>query len=321
MEYSENTRVKIPALVHLTRLGYKYLSLKEEKQFIHENTNIFRNVFNNSINKINNIDLSIEETDKIIEELEILLSNDDLGKAFYNILLNGFNGIKLIDFEDENNNYFNMVTELTYKNGEEEFRPDIILLLNGMPLSFIEVKKPNNREGILAERKRILTRFQNKKFKKFVNLTQILVFSNNNEYDEESIVPIQGAFYATSSYEKIFFNCFREEDTLISQKLKEIDEDDENKILIDTNYVSIKGTSEFNTNLDINTPTNRIITSIFLKERYLKILKYGIAYVEKTDKNRKTHNEISSIICNISNRKQTKTRNKERYYLAHTRKW
>ena len=131
MEYSENTRVKIPALVHLTRLGYKYLSLKEEKQFIHENTNIFRNVFNNSINKINNIDLSIEETDKIIEELEILLSNDDLGKAFYNILLNGFNGIKLIDFEDENNNYFNMVTELTYKNGEEEFRPDIILLLNG----------------------------------------------------------------------------------------------------------------------------------------------------------------------------------------------
>ena len=285
MEYSENTRVKIPALVHLTRLGYKYLSLKEEKQFIHENTNIFRNVFNNSINKINNIDLSIEETDKIIEELEILLSNDDLGKAFYNILLNGFNGIKLIDFEDENNNYFNMVTELTYKNGEEEVRPDIILLLNGMPLSFIEVKKPNNREGILAERKRILTRFQNKKFKKFVNLTQILVFSNNNEYDEESIVPIQGAFYATSSYEKIFFNCFREEDTLISQKLKEIDEDDENKILIDTNYVSIKGTSEFNTNLDINTPTNRIITSIFLKERYLKILKYGIAYVEKTDKN------------------------------------
>ena len=285
MEYSENTRVKIPALVHLTRLGYKYLSLKEEKQFIHENTNIFRNVFNNSINKINNIDLSIEETDKIIEELEILLSNDDLGKAFYNILLNGFNGIKLIDFEDENNNYFNMVTELTYKNGEEEFRPDIILLLNGMPLSFIEVKKPNNREGILAERKRILTRFQNKKFKKFVNLTQILVFSNNNEYDEEFNDPNHGAFYSKSNYKKIFFNCFREEDTLISQKLKEIDEDDENKILIDTNYVSIKGTSEFNTNLDINTPTNRIITSIFLKERYLKILKYGIAYVEKTDKN------------------------------------
>ena len=31
MEFSENTRVKIPALVHATRLGYKYLSLKEVK--------------------------------------------------------------------------------------------------------------------------------------------------------------------------------------------------------------------------------------------------------------------------------------------------
>jgi len=27
--FSENTRVKIPALIHLTRLGYKYFSLKD----------------------------------------------------------------------------------------------------------------------------------------------------------------------------------------------------------------------------------------------------------------------------------------------------
>ena len=28
-KHNENSRVKIPALVHLTRLGYEYLSLKE----------------------------------------------------------------------------------------------------------------------------------------------------------------------------------------------------------------------------------------------------------------------------------------------------
>lgn len=61
---------------------------------------------------------------------------------------------KLIDFENFNNNSFHVVTELTYQNGDEEFRPDITLLINGMPLIFIEVKKPNNREGILAERDR-----------------------------------------------------------------------------------------------------------------------------------------------------------------------
>ena len=285
MEHSENTRVKIPALVHLTRLGYKYLSLKETKQYIHGNTNIFRNVFCESINKINNKNFSMEESDKIIAELEIQLANDDLGKAFYNTLINGFNGIKFIDFEDIDNNVFNVVTELTYKNGEDEFRPDIIPLINGIPLSFIEVKKPNNREGILAERNRINARFSNPKFKKFANLTQLLVFSNNDEYDEESIVPIQGAFYGTSSYSNVFFNCFREEDGGIINYIKPINQTEEEKILIDTNYVTLKGTAEYNTNLDINTPTNRIITSLFTKERFLKILKYGIAYVEKLDKN------------------------------------
>ena len=94
-----------------------------------------------------------------------------------------------------------VVTELTYKKDDDEFRPDITLLINGMPLVFIEVKKPNNQDGILAEHKRIQTRFTNKKFRRFVNITQLMVFSNNMEYDNNSIQPIEGAFYATASYQ------------------------------------------------------------------------------------------------------------------------
>ena len=76
----------------------------------------------------------IDEIDSIIDELCIVLSNDDLGRSFFKILLNGFKGIKLIDFENENNNTYNVVTELTYQNGKDEFRPDVIMLINGMPL-------------------------------------------------------------------------------------------------------------------------------------------------------------------------------------------
>ena len=285
MEHSENTRVKIPALVHLTRLGYKYISLKGQRDNIDDEINIFKNIFCESINRINGTNYNITDIEKIIGELKILLNNDDLGKAFYKTLIKGIDEIKLIDFENVDNNSFDIVTELTYRNGEEEFRPDIIILINGIPLSFIEVKKPNNKEGILAERNRINARFNNPKFREFANLTQLLVFSNNNEYDEESIIPIQGAFYATSSYKNIFFNCFREEHNTIINNIRPINQSEEEKILIDTNYVTLKGTSEYNTNLGINTPTNRIITSLFTKERLLKILKYGIAYVEKTDKN------------------------------------
>ena len=44
-EFSENTRVKISALVHTTRLGYEYLSLKDHKDDIDIVTNIFKSVF------------------------------------------------------------------------------------------------------------------------------------------------------------------------------------------------------------------------------------------------------------------------------------
>lgn len=284
VEFSENTRVKIPALVHATRLGYKYLSLKEVKNEIDEETNIFKNIFKDSINRINNSQLADENITKLISELSFSLANEDLGRQFYKYLINGYKGIKLIDFEDIANNTFNVVTELAYKNGEDEFRPDVIILINGMPLGFIEVKKPNNREGILAERNRINDRFKNKKFRKFVNITQLLLFSNNQEYNEDSSVPIEGAFYGTTSYNDVFFNCFREEDTSIFSQIQDLDYNQENYILKDNNYVSIKGTPEYSTNLSSTSPTNRLITSLFHKSRILKLLKYGIAYVERSNK-------------------------------------
>ena len=143
-----------------------------------------------------------------------------------------------------------------------------MLFRSGMPLAFIEVKKPNNREGVLAERDRINVRFKNKKFRKFINVSQILVFSNNMEYDSESIVPIQGAFYGTTSYQSANFNCFREEEKFdLSQLLKDEDDELENFVLKDNNLSPIKFSPEFITNKEVNTPTNRIITSLFCKER------------------------------------------------------
>jgi len=242
MAFNENTRVKIPAILHLTRLGYEYVSLKN----VHwdEDTNIFTEIFAKSIDKINqpkkakksiiynpddlyetneNVDSLAAESlisgiyrnsnidaDKLINELKDMLDYDDLGRAFYNRLISD-SSVKLIDFTNFENNSFHVCTELPCKNGDDEFRPDITILINGMPLVFIEVKKPNNKDGILAERNRINVRFQNKKFKRFLNSTQFMIFSNNMEYDDESIVPVQGAFYATISRKEADFNCFREE--------------------------------------------------------------------------------------------------------------
>lgn len=277
MKHNEDSRVKIPSLLHLTRLGYTYLSLKDVSWDI--KTNIFPKIFTENIAHINNIEE--DEAYRVLEDVSLLLENNDLGESFYERLVEK-SGVKLIDFENFDNNTFNVVTELTYKNGEDEFRPDIILLINGMPLVFVEVKKPNNPEGVLAEKERINRRFSNKKFRRFVNLTQMMIFSNNMEYDDDSTLPIQGAFYATSSYKTPIFNYFREEEQFDLEALLLPQNDEvENFVLKDNNLAIIKHSPEFLTNKDPNTPTNKISTSLLSRERLAFMLQYGIAYVHK----------------------------------------
>ena len=280
MKFNEDSRVKIPAILHLVRLGYDYLSLKDASW--DESTNIFPEIFKDSVGRINP-ELSESEISRYLDEISLTLENEDLGKAFYEKLI-ARSGVRLIDFENFDKNDFRVVTELPCKKDDEEFRPDITLLINGMPLVFIEVKKPNNLDGIQAEHKRIANRFENKKFRKFVNITQLMVFSNNMEYDEGSPVPIQGAFYSSTSYRKPIFNYFREEDDLdLETILKPENPDIEVAILKDNNLVSIRNQAEFSTNKNPDSPTNRICTSLFKRDRLSFLLNYAIAYVK--DKN------------------------------------
>lgn len=285
----EDARVKIPALVHFTRLGYTYMSIKDKKRNIDYDgdTNIFYLQFLSAINRINGKELTLVDVKKIIDELKIRLDNNDLGKSFFKILQSGINGVKLIDFDDVDGtkNDYTVVTELPYENGDDNFRPDIVVLINGMPLSFIEVKRHNNREGILTERNRMEKRFSNKIYRRFVGMTQFTVFSNNNEYDDSDIEPIQGAFYASSSYNRMFFSKFREQrEAELKAKMEAIVPQKETFILKDTNLISIKGTPEYVSSLSENSPTNRIITSLYTKERFLFLLRYGICYKTTTNK-------------------------------------
>ena len=280
MVFSEDSRVKIPCILHLVRLGYDYLSLKNAVW--DEQTNIFPDLFTNAITKINP-DLPADEIPRLLADVKLLLDNEDLGKAFYERLIER-SGIKLIDFENLNNNSFNVVTELTCKNGDDEFRPDITLLINGLPLAFIEVKKPNNREGVLAERNRIITRSRNPKFRRFINITQLMVFSNNMEYEDGSPQPIEGAFYASPSYDSPVFNYFREEESLdLSQLLRDEEDALENEVLRDNNLNVIKHSPEFLSNKAPDTPTNRICTSLFSRDRLSFVLRFALAYVNESD--------------------------------------
>lgn len=283
-DFNEDTRVKLPALVHLTRLGYKYLSQKSSsfKENLIPETNIVRNIFDEAIHRLNP-DKEDINADDLLEKLRLDLENDDLGEEFYKNLMKGRDDIKLIDLENFDNNTLNCVTELTFKNGEDEFRPDITILVNGMPLAFIEVKKPNNNMGIKAERDRMNMRFKNPKFKRFINEFQLLIFSNNMEYDGADRNKLIGAFYATTSKNtSAKFNFFREQKkSEYIDEIKDINAGVEDFILKDNNHETIKTSPEYQANINPDSPTNRILSSLLSKPRFRFFLKYGLAYVRE----------------------------------------
>lgn len=301
-QFSEATRVQMPAMVHLTRIGYTYFGkLSEDKNstVYDGDTNILLPIFEQQFKRLN--PKHEGEFLQVLKDIHKELNDDDLGRGFYN-RLKAVSPVKLIDFDNIGNNTFHFTAEFTCKNGQDEFRPDITLFVNGLPLCFVEVKKPNNHGGMLAESARMnKERFPNKKFRRFINITQLMIFSNNMEYDAlGGIVPIQGAFYCTGARSYASFNCFREEN-LSSQKIapfhrdypyKEIDKTVEKQILSDYNCQVIHTSPEYQTNLGFNTPTNRILTSMCSPERLLYIIRYGIAYVRME---REVDGKIESI--------------------------
>lgn len=287
--FNEATRVQMPALVHLTRIGYSYFGKITDDMagtVYDPDTNILIQVFKEQFQKLNPDHAG--EAEEVLRAIRQELDNDDLGQSFYKRMRSA-SPVRLIDYDNPENNTYHCTAEFTCKRDDDEFRPDVTLFVNGIPLVFIEVKKPNNQGGMLAESKRMNNqRFPNKKFRRFINIMQFMIFSNNMEYDAEGgIVPIQGAFYCTAARESSPFNCFREENPSNFPvapynrdfSYKSIDPEVEKRILSDFNLQVIHTAPEYQTNLDTYTPTNRIITSMCSPERLLYILKYGIAYV------------------------------------------
>lgn len=295
--FSEDSRVKFPTLMHLMSMGFKYVSLKglktkyviAPKTEFDPLTNILTDYFTEAYNKLNpNVENGAAK--KLLAKIQSSLMNDDLGRQFYNeILLN--TGERIIDLSSPvnfyKNNTFQVATEMTCGDKDSDnYRPDITLFVNGLPLAFIEVKKENNHKGIQAETDRMKQRFVNPKYRRFLNLTQIMVFSNDMEYDNNEVTPTIGAFYATIGKKNTKYNCFREEgqDSFpIERHIRQVTLQEEEILLRDNNVPQYKNSSEYKTNCLANTPTKRMCDSLFSFNRFHFLLKYCIAYVDYTN--------------------------------------
>ena len=283
--FNEDTRVKIPATIQFLRLGYEYQSLSDID--LHTETRIEQSRLRKGLEKVNGRPFSQEETLAVIEDIHTAIKNNDLGRTFYEWLISPQGKVRLIDFENIDNNDFAIVDELFY--GPEElgsFRPDINILVNGIPLAFLEVKKPNNPGGIQQEFRRMLNdRLNVPEYRKYFNMLQIVSFSNNMDYegDNDSVAMEDvkaGSFYTTPNGQKTSFSFFREEEKLPAGT--EVSSDFIKYVLKDNKYSpTVFDTQEFQTNLSPDTPCNRFVTSLFSKERLMFLLRYGMLYLDK----------------------------------------
>lgn len=130
-KFNEATRVQMPAMVHLTRLGYQYFGKIHEamEDTIYDgDTNILLEVFKQQLEKLNPGHEG--EYLQILRDIRKELNDDDLGRGFYK-RLKSVSPVRLIDFEHPEQNLFHFTAEFTCKNGQDEFRPDITLFVNG----------------------------------------------------------------------------------------------------------------------------------------------------------------------------------------------
>ncbi len=267
MPHNEITRVQVPALMHLIKLGYDFIPANS-KPNLDTATNILIGSFTQAFERSN----PTKNAKDSLAEMKKRLNYNDLGKSFYEYLLKSEN--QIIDFDNPNNNLYEMMAELPYKS----FRPDITLFINGLPLVNIEVKQPLAGQGIKEERDRHIKRYKNPENKVFYNLAQIWLFSDNLPYDENN--PDQGAFYS-ASYSPIF-QRFVEADRLdITPPPRKNDENHKSLEEIQKRILNEFNLKDTDLPKSPDTPTNALLTSFCSPKRLCFILKYGISFLKE----------------------------------------
>ena len=166
--YLEDHSSQIPALLLLQKLGFTYLSPTEVEKLRGSTSNVLLNpVLEESLRKINKIDFrgksypfsnhNISGAVKKVSDLPLVDGLIQTNEKLYHILTLGTSfeetiegdrksfTLKYIDWDHPENNTFHVAEEFSVQRvgSYKEYRPDIVLFVNGIPLVVIECKRPD----------------------------------------------------------------------------------------------------------------------------------------------------------------------------------
>ena len=200
---NEYTLVELPAIEYLISLGYEYIDGKKltpqqgERDSLNE-VILTKRIFN-SLKKLNPT-ISDENINKIIRQLQrpeflgsgLLEINEKIYDYIVNLQLTVDEitenkkekiTVKLIDFDNINNNDFIVANQFVVKGEQETIRPDLVIFINGMPIAVLECKSPfkegNSNENVgKYDGFQQLRRYMNGRDANFIEGAQRLFYTN-----------------------------------------------------------------------------------------------------------------------------------------------
>jgi len=192
---NETTLTEQPAIDWLKELGYEYKfgpdispgGLFLERENFREV--ILKKRLKRALQNFNPqfeekaIDDAIEQIEKI-EHPNVEIAN----KKFYEMLIRGvavkdekrgkWDFVKLVDFENPENNDFLVVNQFAVEGIEKVRRPDIVIFLNGIPIALLELKNPTIEEATIKTAYDQVMKEYHKDIPEIFKYNQIIVISD-----------------------------------------------------------------------------------------------------------------------------------------------
>jgi len=156
---SERGSVQNPLIKYATEIGWEYVSSGEALRLRGgENGFIFREMFLNQMQRLNSDFMDQQMAEDIIKRLERIPPNIE-GNLIAWEYLKGLKtilvpkkkrerNVQFIDTELIERNTFHVTEEFRFTNGNKTIRPDVVFLINGVPVFIIETKAAHKIEGI-----------------------------------------------------------------------------------------------------------------------------------------------------------------------------
>ena len=155
----ERGAVQNPIIRYSTEIGWEYVSQEEALRLRGGNTGfVFKEIFIEQMQRLNPDFMNVEMAEELIKRLERVPPNKE-GNLIAWEHLRGLRtvfvpsekrerNVRFVNSEAIEINRFHVTDEFSFTNGSKTIRPDIVFLINGVPVFLIETKASHKIDGM-----------------------------------------------------------------------------------------------------------------------------------------------------------------------------